>query len=134
MKVVKGFLWYSKTCLRWPLKKKTKIVFQYGLSLNAGQKYCRMRQGEHSAILSTFIKPLFIIKILVLPIFEWPLKTGFTIFLYRWWNQREKYRTNTERKPCYRVPLFCEVFNTIKDVLQERWCCYGSLFWSTGVQ
>ena len=26
------------------------------VSLNAGQKYCRMLQGEHSAILLTFIK------------------------------------------------------------------------------
>ena len=33
---------YSKTCLKPPLKKKTKIGFQYQLSLNAGQKYCRM--------------------------------------------------------------------------------------------
>ena len=33
------------------------------LSLNAGQKYCRMLQGEHSAILSTFIKLLFVIKV-----------------------------------------------------------------------
>ena len=33
------------------------------LSLNAGQKYCRMLQGEHSAILSTFIKLPFVIKI-----------------------------------------------------------------------
>ena len=30
---------YSKTCLKWPLKKKTKIGFQDRLSLNAGQKY-----------------------------------------------------------------------------------------------
>ena len=37
-------------------KKKTKIGFQDQLSLNAGQKYCRMLQREHSAILSTFIK------------------------------------------------------------------------------
>ena len=36
-------------------KKKTKIDFQYLLLLNVGQKYCRMLQGEHSAILSTFI-------------------------------------------------------------------------------
>ena len=35
---------YSKTCLKWPLKKKTKIGFQAGLLLNAGQKYCRMLQ------------------------------------------------------------------------------------------
>ena len=44
---------YSKTCLRRPLKEKTKIGFQDRLSLNAGQKYCRMLQGEHSATLST---------------------------------------------------------------------------------
>ena len=47
---------YSKTCLKWPLKKKTKIGFRDQLSLNAGPKFCRMLQGEHSAILSTFIK------------------------------------------------------------------------------
>ena len=34
-----------------------------------------MLQGEHSAIISTFIKPPFVIKIFVLSIFEWPLKT-----------------------------------------------------------
>ena len=48
------------------------------LSLNAGQKYCRMLQGEHSAILLTFIKLPYVIKIFVLSIFEWPLKIGFT--------------------------------------------------------
>ena len=37
-----------------------------------------MLQGEHSAILSTFIKLPFVIKNFVLSIFEWPLKTGFT--------------------------------------------------------
>ena len=42
---------YSKTCFKGPLKKKTKIGFHDRLSLNAGQKYCRMLQGEHSAIL-----------------------------------------------------------------------------------
>ena len=34
---------------------------------------------EHSAILLTFIKLPFIIKTFLLPIFEWPLKTGFTV-------------------------------------------------------
>ena len=29
---------YSKTCLKRPLKKKTKIGFQDRISLNAGQK------------------------------------------------------------------------------------------------
>ena len=38
-----------------------------------------MLQGEHFAILSTFIKLQFVIKIFVLSIFEWPLKTGFTV-------------------------------------------------------
>ena len=42
--------------LKLPLKKSTKISFKDQLSLNAGQMYCRMLQGEHSAILSTFIK------------------------------------------------------------------------------
>ena len=73
------FAAYSKTCLKRPLKKKTKIGFQDPLLLNAGQKYCRMHQGEHSAILSTFIKLKLVIKIFVLSIFEWPLKTGFTV-------------------------------------------------------
>ena len=40
-----------------------------------------MLQGEHSAILPTFIKLRFVIKIFVLSILEWPLKTGFTIYL-----------------------------------------------------
>ena len=34
---------------------------------------------EHSAILSTFIKLPFVFKTFVLSIFEWPLKTGFTV-------------------------------------------------------
>ena len=42
----------------------TKIGFQDQLSLNAGQNFCRMLKGEHSAILLTFIKLPFIIKTL----------------------------------------------------------------------
>ena len=38
-----------------------------------------MLQREHSAILSTFIKLPFAIKLFVLSIFMWPLKTGFTV-------------------------------------------------------
>ena len=70
---------YSKTCVKLPLSKRPKIGFQDQLSLNAGQKYCRMLQGEHSAILSTFIKLSFIIKIFVLFFVEWPFYTGFTV-------------------------------------------------------
>ena len=67
-------------------KRRSKIGFQERLSLSAGQKYniecrkdCRMLPLEHSAILSTFIKLPFVIKIFVLSIFEWLLKTGFTV-------------------------------------------------------
>ena len=40
-----------------------------------------MLQGEHSAILSSFIKLLFVINVFVLSIFEWPFYTGFAIFV-----------------------------------------------------
>ena len=70
---------YSKTCVKQLLSKKLKIVFQDQLSLNAGQKYCRMLQGEHSAIHLTFIKLAFVINIFVLSIIEWLYYTGFTV-------------------------------------------------------
>ena len=70
---------YSKTCLKRPLSKRPKIGFQDQLSLNVVQKYCRMLQREHSATLSSFIKLPFVIKIFVLSIFGWPLKTGSTV-------------------------------------------------------
>ena len=63
------FVAYSKTCVKRPLSKRQKIGFQDQLSLNAGQKYCRMR-------LSTFVKLPFVIKIFVLSTFEWPFYTG----------------------------------------------------------
>ena len=73
---------YSKTCVKRPLSKRLKIGYQDQLSLNAGQRYCRMLQGEHSAIFSTFIKLPFVIKIFVLSIVEWPFFTGL---LYKIW-------------------------------------------------
>ena len=42
-----------------------------------------MLQGEHSAILLTFIKLAFVIKIFVLSIFKWPFYTGFTVNVVR---------------------------------------------------
>ena len=65
--------------MKRPLSKSSKLGFEDQLSLNAGQKYCRMLQGKRSAILSTFIKLPFVIKIFVLSIFERPLKPGFTV-------------------------------------------------------
>ena len=70
---------YSKTCVKRPLSKRPKIGFQNQLSLNAGGKYCRVLPGEHSAILATFIKLPFVIKIFVLSIFEWPFYTCFIV-------------------------------------------------------
>ena len=35
---------YSKACVKGPLSKILQIGFQDILSLNAGQKYCRMLQ------------------------------------------------------------------------------------------
>ena len=43
-------------------KRRPKISFQDQLSLNAGQKYCRILRGEHSAILSTCIKLLLLLR------------------------------------------------------------------------
>ena len=46
--------------------KTVENWFQYHLSLNAGEKYCRMLQREHSALLLTFIRLPFVINIFVL--------------------------------------------------------------------
>ena len=55
-------------CIKF--SKIPQIGIQDQLLLNAGQKYCKMLQGEHSAIFSTFINLPFVIKIFVLSIFE----------------------------------------------------------------
>ena len=54
-------------CVKRSLSKNARPI-----NRNAGQKYCRMLQGEHSAIL---IKLPFVIRIYS----DWPLKTGFTV-------------------------------------------------------
>ena len=41
-----------------------------------------MLQGEHFAILLTFLKLPFVIKIFVLSIFEWLFYTGFAVFIW----------------------------------------------------
>ena len=66
-----------KTCVKRPLSiRPLKVVLK-----NAGQKYCRMLQREHSAILSTFIKLPVVNKTFVLSFFEWQFYTGFTVFI-----------------------------------------------------
>ena len=81
----KGFLAtrpiYSKTCLNHPLKNKIKNWFSRLIITYCRSKYCGMFQGEHSAILLTYIKLPFVFKAFVLYIFEWPLNTGFIVLL-----------------------------------------------------
>ena len=72
----------SNTCVKRPLSNRPEICFQDHLSLNAGQRYCRMLPLEHSAILLTFINLPFVIKIFVLSIFKWLFYMGFTVFCY----------------------------------------------------
>ena len=56
-----------------------------------------MLQGEHSAILSTFIKLPFVLKTFVLSILEWPLKTGFTVMPMNYIKrERKRYRALDE--------------------------------------
>ena len=59
-------LHYSKTCLKRLLKKKTEIGFQDGSSLKCRSKVLQntllQHSGEHSAILSTFIKLPFVLR------------------------------------------------------------------------
>ena len=54
-------------------KKDQKLVFKMNYHL------MQVKSIAESAILSTFIKLPFVIKIFVLSIFEWPLKKGFTV-------------------------------------------------------
>ena len=61
---------FNKSCGIRSLTTRPKIGFQDHLSLNAGQKYCKMLQGEHSAIRSAFIKLPFVIKVFLLSFFS----------------------------------------------------------------
>ena len=53
------------TCLKRPLKKKTKIGFQGRLLLNAGQKYCRMLQES----ILQYIRPSLSYHLSLIPLF-----------------------------------------------------------------
>ena len=73
---------FNKSCGIRPLTTRPKIGFQDHLSLNAGQKYCKMLQGEHSAIRSAFIKLPFVIKVFVSSFFQCPFYTRFTVLFF----------------------------------------------------
>ena len=64
-----------------------------------------MLQGEHSAILSTFIMLPFVINIFVLSIFEWPLKTGFTV---RCNFCKHFLRICACKCYCIKLPIYCD--------------------------
>ena len=61
-----SLLAYTVKPLKRPLKKKTKIGFKDRLSLNAGQKYCRMLQ---ESILQYF-QPSLSYHLLLRPLFS----------------------------------------------------------------
>ena len=84
---------YSKTCLKQPLKRRPKIGFQDQVSLTTGQKYCRMLQRKHFAILSTFVKLPFVIKIFVLSILELPFYTSFTVHVFTFYRPLDLYKS-----------------------------------------
>ena len=90
-----NYIGYSKICLKRPLKKNTKNWgFQYQLSLNAGQKYCRMLHGEHSAILSTFIKLPFSIMTFVLSILSGRLRQVLLYYMLMFSYDEKKLSVN----------------------------------------
>ena len=62
-------------------KRRPTIGFLRQIITKCRSKVLQNAPREHSAILSTFIKLPFVFKTFVLPtcIFEWPLKTGFTV-------------------------------------------------------
>ena len=84
----------------------TKVGFQDQLLLNAGQKYYRMPQGVHSAILSTFINLPFAIK------------TIFCLFMSGHLRQVSVVSENhilaasscTHRRICYTKVCHCQIF------------------------
>ena len=61
------------------LKGRPKLVFKPSYPL---MQIKSIAEWEHSAILSTFIKLPFNIKIFVFSIFEGPLMTGFTVSIF----------------------------------------------------
>ena len=110
-------------------KRRPKISFLDSWSLNVGQKYCRMLQGEHSAIFLTFIKLLFVFENFVLSIFEWPLKTGFTVLTPLSSHCRST-GINKRRCPQTRKTI---LLSFLYEIFQEAITCYTTWtepYWS----
>ena len=60
---------YSKTCVKWPLSKRPKMVSK-----------TNYRLMQVKSIAECSFKLPFVIKTFVLSIFEWPIYTGFTVY------------------------------------------------------
>ena len=69
---------YCKVCVKRPHSKRPNIGFQDQLSLNAGQKYCRMLHGEHFQYFRPSLRYHLSLRSF-LSIFEWPFYAGFTL-------------------------------------------------------
>ena len=67
----------SKTCVKRPLSKGQKLVFETNYPLM--QVKSTAECSKYSAILSTFIKLPIDIMIFVLSVYEWPFYIGFTV-------------------------------------------------------
>ena len=62
-------------------KVDQKLVFKTDYLLMQIKSIAECSKGSIlQLILSTFIKLPYVIKIFVLSVFEWPLKTGFTVY------------------------------------------------------
>ena len=74
-------MYNKKPVLSGHPKRGPKLIFQDQLSLNAGQKYCRMLPFKGSIL--QFFPPSLSYHLssrsLYGLFFEWPLKTGFTL-------------------------------------------------------
>ena len=75
------YLHIVKPVLSGPQKEDQNLVFKTVFCLMQAKSIAEC--SEHSAILPTFIKLPFVIKIFVLSFFEWPLMTGFTVIIFK---------------------------------------------------
>ena len=112
-----------------------------------------MVQGEHSAILSTFIKLLFVIKIFILYIFKWPLKTDISVIRistfhycsyspdqynqteHTVFNAHEKFQQNQSQFSCHQIwcdeckitLIFTMAYSCIVSAIVRLFvCCFTS--------
>ena len=70
---------YSKICLEQPLKRRHQNWFSRPFIAKCRSNVLQNAPREHSAIHLTCIKLRPVFKTLILPIFEWLLKTGLSV-------------------------------------------------------